>query len=228
MLENERRQLEGQFFHRLVHQHWLGLPLDKLSRMANTPTLNQWWENYLSYDFKLKDFVTFPELNLTSQIGKHKLIAKYDLVAIGHDKVLIFDWKTFQKRPRDEWLAVRYQTRVYRSLLIQSGGCLKNNEPINPEQVEMIYWLANFPNQPIRFPYSTTQFVRDWQHLELMITRIDEQDEFPLTADEKKCNYCLYRSFCDRGISAAIIEDEYEPLFEMSELTLDQIPEIEF
>lgn len=228
MLENEHRLLEGQIFHRLVQQHWLGLPTDKLTRMANTSAVSQWWENYLNYDFKLDDYVTFPELNLTTQVGKHRLTAKYDLVAVGQDKVYIFDWKTYQKRPREEWMAVRYQTRVYRSLLVQAGSYLNENKPFSPEQVEMIYWLANFPNQPIRFPYLTAQSVRDRQHLNQVITRIDEQDEFPLTADEKKCNYCLYRSYCDRGISAAALEDEYEPQLEMSERTLDQISEIEF
>jgi hypothetical protein len=227
VLENERRQMEGQIFHRLVHQHWLGLPIDKLTRMANTSTLSQWWENYLNYDFHLGEYEIFPELSLTSQVGKHRLTAKYDLVAIGHDKLLIFDWKTYQKRPREEWMAVTYQTRVYRSLLVQAGSFLKKNISINPEKVEMVYWLANFPLQPIRFPYNTSQSNRDWQHLDGMISTIDVQEEFPMTADDKKCNYCPYRSYCDRGISAAAYDDDYEPLLEMSELTLDQIPEIE-
>jgi len=227
VLENERRQKEGQIFHRLVQQHWLGLPIDMLTRMANTPTLNQWWENFLNYDFNLGEYEIFPEINLISQVGKHRLIAKYDLVAVGDGKLFIFDWKTYNKKPRDEWMAKTYQTRVYRSLIVQAGGYLVNNRSVNPEMVEMVYWFANFPNQPIRFPYNTSQSNRDWQHIDVMISRIDTQEEYPMTADDKKCKYCPYRSYCDRGISAAIYDDDFEPLLEMSELTLDNIPEIE-
>jgi len=227
ILENERRQMEGQLFHRLVQQHWLGLPSDKLTRMANTSTLSQWWENYLNYDFHLDEHEIYPELNLTAQIGNHRLTANYDLVAIRDDKIYIFDWKTYQKRPRENLLAKTYQTRVYRTLMVQAGGYLTKNIAINPEKVEMVYWLANFPMQPILFPYNTSQSVRDWQHLDAMIDKIDTQEEFPMTADDKKCKFCPYRSYCDRGISAATFDDDYEPLLEISDLSLDQIPEIE-
>jgi len=227
VLENERRQMEGQTFHRLVHQFWLGLPVEKLTRLANTPTLSQWWENFLNYDFNLGEYKIFPELSLNSQVGQHRLTAKYDLVVVGDSKLYIFDWKTYNKKPREEWMAITYQTRVYRSLLVQAGGYLKNNQSVNPEMVEMVYWFANFPDQPIRFSYNKSQSNRDWQHLDVMISRIDAQEEYPMTADDKKCKYCPYRSYCDRGISAAIYDDEYEPLLEMSELTLDNIPEIE-
>src|SRR5574341_339738 len=41
--ENERRQQEGQLFHRLAQQHLLGLPAENLARLANTPNLERWW-----------------------------------------------------------------------------------------------------------------------------------------------------------------------------------------
>lgn len=227
VLENERRQMEGQIFHRIVQQFWLGLPIDKLTRSANSTTLGHWWENFLGYDFHLKDFSVFPELSLSSQIGKHRLIAKYDLVAICNDKILIFDWKTYTKRPREEWMAITYQTRVYRSLMVQAGGFLLDMEPVNPEKVEMIYWLANFPNQPINFLYNSSQSVRDRKHLETLISRIDAQEDFPMTEDINNCKYCTYRSYCDRGTSAATYDEDFEPQLEMSDLTMDQISEIE-
>ncbi len=38
LLENERRLREGQqLFHRMVQQHLIGLPVEKLTRMAGTP-----------------------------------------------------------------------------------------------------------------------------------------------------------------------------------------------
>jgi CRISPR/Cas system-associated exonuclease Cas4 (RecB family) len=226
-LENEQHQVEGQTFHRLVQQSLLGLPGEKLTGLANTPTLSQWWENYQIYEFNLSEYEIFPELNLISQIGKHRLTAKYDLVAVGDHKFFIYDWKTYHKRPSQERMAVTYQTRVYRSLLVRAGGCLIKNKPVNPDEIVMVYWLANFPTQPIQLPYNSSQSLRDWKHLENLTNRIEQQEIFPMTADEKKCKYCQFRSYCDRGISAASYEDDHESLVEMSDLTMDQIPEIE-
>ena len=48
VLENERRQQEGQHFHRMVQQHLIGLPAETLARLANSPTLSRWWGNYLN------------------------------------------------------------------------------------------------------------------------------------------------------------------------------------
>ena len=36
VLENERRQQEGQLFHRMVQQHLIGLPAEKLSQLAQS------------------------------------------------------------------------------------------------------------------------------------------------------------------------------------------------
>ena len=227
VLEYEARMIEGQLFHRLIHQYWLGLPIDKLTKMANTPNLIQWWHNFIDYDFNIKQHKMFPELFLNSQIGNHRLIAKYDLVAIKEDKITIFDWKTYTRKPREDKLARTYQTRVYRSLLVQAGGFLTEKGTMIPEWVEMVYWLANYPSQPIRFDYKSAQFKRDWQHLDVLISRIESQDEFPMTSDEKKCSYCLYRSYCDRGISASPYDEEFESNLEVSDLTFDNISEIE-
>ncbi|MBC6941055.1 MAG: hypothetical protein DWB59_13745 [Anaerolineae bacterium] len=46
VLENERRLAEGSFFHRLAQQHLLGLPADKLTRLAASPDLSRWWDNF--------------------------------------------------------------------------------------------------------------------------------------------------------------------------------------
>jgi hypothetical protein len=88
--------------------------------------------------------------------------------------------------------------------------------------------LANFPDQPISFPYSALQFERDRKNIALLIDQIDADIEFPLTGDEKKCGYCSYRSYCDRGVSAGISNEENEMRSEMPELSLADIQEIEF
>lgn len=229
-IENERHQQEGLLFHRLVQQHLIGLPAEKLARLANTPDLRRWWENW--QDFRsLADFGSlYPELTLSAPLGQHRLLAKYDLVAVQPaKKALIFDWKTYHKRPRDEWMAARLQTRVYRALLIQAGAHLNKQTPFQPEQVEMIYWYADFPAEPARFPYTTAQYKRDWDALNRLAAEIAARREFPLTANEEKCAYCPYRSYCNRGTQAGQLDEmDVETEFESIAVNFEQIQEIEF
>jgi CRISPR/Cas system-associated exonuclease Cas4 (RecB family) len=232
VLDNERRQQEGQLFHRMVQQHLVGLPVEKLAPLASTPDLLRWWSNYLGHAFDISGYARYPEITLTAPVGTQRLLAKYDLLAVlPGQKAIIFDWKTTHKRPRDEWMAVRMQTRVYRALLVQAGVSLNGGAPIQPEQVEMIYWYADFPSEPALFPYNPAQYKRDWDALTFMINEIRLQHDFPLTEDEKKCAYCPFRSYCNRGGKAgtmAELEEEMEADPSDFNLNFEQIAEIEF
>ena len=228
VVENERRQLEGQLFHRLVQQYLLGVPSENLSPMANTPNLERWWSNFK------KEFGSLgklhPELTLSAPIGNHRLVAKYDFVAVQNNKAIIYDWKTYAKRPREEWMSARWQTRVYRALLVQAGAHLNHGKPFEPEQIEMIYWYADFPAEPSRFKYDANQFKRDWSAVEKVVKEISSTIEFQLTEDEKMCRFCIYRSYCNRGTQAgqtneAEAEMESETAFDVN---FEQIGEIEF
>jgi predicted RecB family nuclease len=231
VLENEHRQIEGQTFHRLVQQQLLGLPSEKLSRLANTPNLERWWQNFLLFNLVDNDYTQFAELSLSCPINEHRLLAKYDLIAIKPgQKALILDWKTYAKRPRDEWIATRWQTRVYRALLTKAGAHLNNNVPLEPEQIEMIYWYAEFPSKPARFSYDKNQFKRDWSAIEKIVSEVSSEKGFPLTEDEKTCRFCMYRSYCERGRQAGVL-DEAEAEFESDttfDVNFEQIGEIEF
>jgi hypothetical protein len=229
VLENERRQQEGQLFHRMVQQHLVGLPAENLTPLAQTPDLKRWWENYLGAKFDLAGRTLRAELTLAAPVGNHRLLAKYDLVAVKPgERAYIYDWKTTAKRPRDEWMAARYQTRVYRAMLVQAGASLNGSIPIAPEQIEMIYWYAEHPVEPAHFPYNAVQYKRDWDGLTSLITEIGNHQHFPLTDDEKKCAYCPYRSYCNRGGKAGTLEDmdESEPVD--TDINFEQIAEIEY
>jgi CRISPR/Cas system-associated exonuclease Cas4 (RecB family) len=226
VLENERRQQEGQLFHRLVQQHLLGIPLDKLTPLASPPDLRRWWDNYLAHRPALDDYTKYTELVLMAPIGAHRLLAKYDLVAIQPGKqALIYDWKTYARRPRNEHMAARLQTRVYRALLVRAGAHLNGGAPISPEQIEMIYWYADYPIEPARFPYTAAQYERDWAALEKLAAEIAAAGDFPKTEEEARCSYCAYRSYCERGIVAGQ-GDELETELSEPEINFEQIQEI--
>jgi len=243
-LENEKHQREGEYFHRLVQQYLVGVPNDQISKLANSANLQRWWENFLvASDLRglaplrsasgvlRKDLEgLYPEATLSAPLGKYRLLAKYDLIAIENGKATIYDWKTYHKRPRNEWLAARMQTRVYRALLVQAGTHLNNGQAFAPEQIEMVYWFSDFPNDPARFTYTSAQYKRDWELLAKLAEDIHSASSHPLTDDRTKCTYCPYRSYCDRGVRAgdmdqAEAEMESEELFDVN---FEQIGEIAF
>ena len=228
LLENERRQIEGQIFHRMVQQYFIGLPEEKIALLASTGNLQRWWENFLTHGPKRTSGLNFTELSLGSRIGKHRIIAKYDLVAIKAEATpTIYDWKTYHKRPKRIWMTDRYQTKVYLSLLHRSKEkffVLGNTEP---ENIEMIYWYAEFPDKPDKFSYQESQAIQTWEALEQLIHEIDARQGFPMTENEKLCSFCVYRSYCERGIRAGEIEDiDIIPIID--DIDLEQIQEIEF
>jgi CRISPR/Cas system-associated exonuclease Cas4 (RecB family) len=232
ILENELRQQEGQLFHRMVQQHLIGLPAEKLTPLANSADLSRWWENYLGFEYDNTGYAQYTELALAAPVSTHRLLAKYDLVAVKPgEKAIIFDWKTSRKRPKNEWMAARLQTRVYQALLVQAGAYLNEGVPFQPEQIEMIYWYADFPSEQAHFPYNAAQYIRDWDALTGLIHEIEHHEHFPLTEDEKKCAYCPYRSYCNRGEIAGTLEaDEAESETTSSgfNINFEQIAEIEF
>jgi CRISPR/Cas system-associated exonuclease Cas4 (RecB family) len=232
-LENEKHQQEGEYFHRLVQQYLIGIPAEQISKLANTANLQRWWENFLtSKDLTgLRNLsgLILPEATLSAPLGQFRLLAKYDLIAIENNKATIYDWKTYRKRPRNEFLSARMQTRVYRALLVHAGAHL-SNKPYEPEQIEMIYWFSDFPNEPARFEYTSAQYKRDWDLLLKLADEIKSASSYLLTDDRAKCLFCPYRSYCERGVRAGDVEQaetemEAEELFDVN---FEQIGEIEF
>lgn len=232
-LENEQHQREGEYFHRLIQQYFIGIPEKQLAKAANTDSLERWWTSFINTK-KLTALRNLSglktEITLSAPLGAFRLVAKYDLIATDEKKFYIYDWKTYRKRPKTEWLAIRWQTRIYRALLVQAGAHLNGGAPIQPEQIEMIYWFSEFPNDPAHFPYQADQFKRDWDALTRYADDIKSASTYPKTDDTTRCLYCPYRSYCNRGIRAgdaldAELESEAEELFDIN---FEQIGEIEF
>lgn len=231
-LENEQHVREGEYFHRLVQQYFVGIPAEQVARRANTPNLQRWWQNFITSSevAGLQGLQVSAEANFSAPLGPLRLLAKYDLIASGDGRFIIYDWKTYRKRPRNEFLAARMQTRIYRALLARTGAHLNHGQPIAPEQIEMVYWFADFPNDPARFPYTAAQYQRDWDLFTQLADEIHAASDYPLTDDRTKCLFCPYRSYCERGVRAgdaeqAEAEMEAEELFDVN---FEQIGEIAF
>lgn len=235
-LENERYLQQGAVFHRLVHQHVLGIPAQRLSATVQDDDLRRWWRHYLDSGPVGLPKLRHPEVVLSAPLAGYRLLAQLDLVAVEPGRqAVILDWKTSRRRPQRRWLADRLQTRVYPFLLIQAGTQLNGGQPLRPEQVEMIYWFADFPTEPERFVYEMARFEADRAYLASLIgeiTDVLERGDLPLTAQERRCRYCVYRSLCQRGVGAGRL-DEGEEESDAEEgldlmIDLEQIGEIEY
>jgi CRISPR/Cas system-associated exonuclease Cas4 (RecB family) len=234
-MENERYLRQGTAFHRLVHQHLLGLPPERLSSLVTDDDLHRWWRNYLERGPADLPPSRYPEVVLSAPVSDNRFVAKYDLIAVDAGRrAVIVDWKTSRKRSSRKWLAQRLQTRVYPYLLVRAGFHLNAGQPFEPEQVEMVYWFANSPTNPERFPYGAVQYETDKVYLTSLIKEIKGlgDEDLPLTTQKRRCNYCPYRSLCQRGVKAGTFDEaedegELDDDFDIS-LDLEQIAEIEY
>jgi PD-(D/E)XK nuclease superfamily len=230
IFDKENFMKQGALFHRLVHQFLMGLPADKLVPPNADPELRLWWDNFQARGLKDLPEKRFPERLLSIQLEGHTLVSRYDLIAVeAGQRAVIVDWKTTRQRPKKHWLEKRLQTRIYRYLLVRAGAGFNNGQPFTPEQVEMVYWFTNFPDEPERLPYTRSQFQDDELFLSQWFGTIAAQNEFPLTDELRQCRFCTYRSLCERGEGAGTM-DEADALTGFLEDDLDtgSITELEF
>lgn len=233
-LLNEKLIQQGADFHRLVHQFFLGVSPNLLSQMVSGENLEVWWENFLTNLPATTTNQLFPERVLTTHLAGYGLLAKFDLIVLeDRDKFLIYDWKTSQKPGLHSWLMERLQTKVYPYVFAKTGHILLNGEEVDPENIKMIYWYASKPDEPVIFDYFQEKMDEDEGFIANIIEEIDSLmglDDFPLTDDEKQCRYCIYRSLCNRGDKAGLIDQLEDVIHKDFEDTFDfdQIQEIEF
>jgi predicted RecB family nuclease len=238
-LENEEHLRQGAAFHQLAQQYFLGISLEKLNLIAaQDAQLSRWWENFsneISNLVNLDMQRTYPEISLTIPMGDFRLVGKFDLLAVSDQQYIIFDWKTAKSRklPKREWVAANLQTRVYPYVLAVAGEHLNGDHPIQSHQIQMVYWYVNAPTNPLIFPYSNQQLIKDREYIEGLVKEIRTLDESPAkkTRHKKHCQYCVYRSLCNRGVQAGPLDtftavDQHDEF--NFELDFDQIAEIEF
>jgi hypothetical protein len=230
----EARAQLGADFHRLVHQHTVGIPPDLLAATIADDELQNWWLAYLhTPPPNLPTAIRRSEVRLSTPLEGYRVMARYDLLAVEpSQRAVIVDWKTSQRRPRREWLEKRWQTRVYRYVLVEAGSELNEGEDLAPAQVELLYWYPRFPQQSERLTYGASQFATDQGLLRSTVAEIAaiNLDVWPLTDDLRRCRYCTYRTLCDRPAVGGAVEPDEEPSEEAPgwDIDLEQIAEIEF
>ena len=240
--EHEQHMQDGETFHRLIHQHRIGIPVEVPQPGVGgeaSSLLAEWWPVYLAAPPSDLPRMQYPELSLSAPLGEHRLVAKFDLVAIEPGRrAVIVDWKTSQRRSSKSFLLARLQTRVYRYVLAQAGAHLNGSASIAPEQIRMVYWFAVDPQHPEILLYDANQRDADGRYLAGLAAEIaaSGDDDFLKTDDLRRCRFCAYRSLCNRGVEAGMLSedgaeemDEPGPEFDWERgLDFEQIAEIAF
>lgn len=206
--ENERHRRQGATLHRLIHQHLMGVPAEALARTVTDSRVQRWWEEYLDSSFATVTDRCYPEIALSTRVGRFRLAARYDLVVVnGEGGALIIDWKTDRRRPARRWLKERLQTQVYPYVLMEAAGQIGTGTPLDPGRVRMIYWFANFPSEPEKFVYGRRRREVDRADLFNLVGEIEERvgacaegEVLGRTDDARRCGFCCYRSLCERGV----------------------------
>ncbi len=228
LLERERSAELGRRFHRLIQQHVEGLSVEALTESIGEPELSRWWQSYLdSSSTALADLPVHrrAEVAMSVPLKSYRLAAHFDLIASDDDRVVIVDWKTEQRQPTRDQLLQRMQTRVYRYVLT-----VAQQRP--PGTVSMIYWFAQYPDQPVTLSYDAAQHADDQRFLIDLIEEIKEratrEGEWDKTPNERKCAYCVYRSLCNRGVHAGTSEPDEEDFDLVARINIEQIDAIEY
>jgi CRISPR/Cas system-associated exonuclease Cas4 (RecB family) len=226
----------GNAFHKICNQFFIGIEPDVISSSIQDPALEELWLNFYPYGITLLETKHYTEQILRTTLDGHLLIAKYDfLCELPDGSYLIIDWKTSSKKPERTTLANRVQTYLYPFILHESSSDLFIRTLPDPGQIALQYWYPLCSEPEEIFPYSGNLHQENRTKLSRILSQINDFREakapFPLTEDLNHCRYCNYKSYCERGQSAAGLPAETD--YASEDLTnahfdLDLIEEIEF
>ncbi len=164
-----------------------------------------------------------------------RLIAIFDFIALSNDKsIMIGDWKTTTHNPKREIYMQSIQSHLYPYLAFQTRehifprtGLFRKND------FRMEYWFPAFPELAIAIEYSDARHDTSQTLLSSLISEIagKEPGTFEKTINDKRCAFCQYRSLCEKGIQAGILENteiETDNFSALENIDFDLIEEIAF
>lgn len=230
ILEFEQHQQLGRSFHTLIQRHLAGIPAKVLEDSLIDPLLYGWWKNYLIFIEQFKEHQCQAEITRTIPFAGYHLTATFDCLVLDADnRITILDWKTSRFKTPAKTLANRIQSQVYPFVCYET-----HKAELPAENINLIYWFPEYPDDPVRFTYSSDKHAEAGILLHELVESITnfEPGGFPLTDNEKSCQYCAYRSLCNRGVKAGSMADaaatQTDLTSQLDGLDFNSIEEIQF
>ena len=215
--EQQERLTWGSYFHLLMQQRELGLPIDSL--LKDNPQLNHWVtalmdaapEIFARHAQSFRD----AEHCRTVTMQGYLLTVIYDLFIEDEKSAQIFDWKTYPLPTNRYRLAKDWQTRLYRYVLADTSDYL-------PEQISMTYWFVKSQPRPqcITFAYDRVQHEKTRADLTELLTRLSgwlhryHNDHIPfpkVPISSGKCGNCSFAVRCQRTGESEVSQDNLLP-----------------
>lgn len=194
-LNIEEKSAWGKQFHLLMQQYNLGLNINALESsnlelINSVKTLILETENiWQDPNIKLRD----AEYQLSYKLDKYLFTVIYDLLVLYEDKAIIFDWKTYLMREKQEIILHNWQTKLYLYILAE-----KFNYP--PEKISFTYWFVRLPKKPESFTinYNQQKHLQTERELKQLLSQLEKYYEnylkngidFP---HHERCSHCFYR-----------------------------------
>jgi len=226
---NERQALEqGQNFHLLARRYYAGVDPGLVTDAVEPGLLAEWLVKLEQFLPRTFDRQFYPELELRLTQPALRLVAKFDLLVVEPDgKATIYDWKTERRIPRRSYLLKSPQTLVYRYMLCAAGGAYSPEGRFRPQDVSMVYWNPQYPDQWHRLKYTEAQFQKDDAYLRSLVASIlrTPREGFVATSEEQVCRFCEFRMLC-HGQRAEQGDVEEEELLAEETLSWDDLPEL--
>ena len=210
----EEKMAQGSEFHRLARQNLEGLPLENLSGTVRSPQVCDWLERFSGFISPFRKNPYFVEYASFTMIEGFRVVAVFDfIVRLDDGQFIIADWKKTESQPRRDFYQVRIQTLLYPLVAYDTVMTIFGiEEEISSSDISLLYWFPAFPERSIEFPYSANQLEKDRSNFSNLIGEIAGKDigDFSKTDDHRRCDFCQYRSLCDRGVQAASMEESLE------------------
>ncbi len=196
-IEESNRQ--GKAFHLFLNRLIQGVSYKELVSQVYETELNLWLKNFKKYNPLPENAKIFSEVELSAIYKEILWIGYIDAAAFLPGKIQIYDWKTSRNIGDPNVLVKSPQTRLYCFLSMLNHENYKNYcGSITPDQIEMIYWYARFPSNPIHLPYSPELFEKDLIYFKDMAEKLchENRTDYPQTIQRNNCHVCRFQTYC--------------------------------
>ena len=186
---------KGREFHLLCERYFSNIPLGEI----NDDKFNKWISKVKKVIPIKEGYTYLPEYEIRLSLNGNKILAKYDLVVIGENKIEIWDWKTESKEINYRNVENRMQTILYLVLAKEVIGNLLNIN-IPSENISMKYYQPEFDDGPICITYNDEkhkEYINKINQYITLIQKTNYKNEQEIYKNDRHCSYCEFNKLCN-------------------------------
>ncbi|WP_195336226.1 PD-(D/E)XK nuclease family protein [Paraclostridium bifermentans] len=202
----------GSDFHLICERYFSNIPTG--IEFLNNEEFNIWLEKIKRLIPIKDDKLYLPEYEVRYSLNNFKIQAKFDLVVVDKDSIIIWDWKTENRKIEYKDVENRVQTLVYLFLASETISKIYNLD-IDYENIKLSYYQPEYYNEPITITYSNEKHKINKKQLENYIGNIlnTNYDEEKNIKNIKHCKFCEFNKLCNNeAVNYSTLEEEiYEP-----------------